>query len=182
MPALPVLDFDHPDIGITVALAAQGRVHAAFITFGQDHPRPRTSLQIKGSLKGGCGPVQPVQFDHNSARIVVAMRHDKGRNIRQSQPRQIGRDPEACRQPVVHRPAPAFILQKILKTGTRRKCPWSDIAILEIQTHLGIALGLVQPAGPDLDLQEQMHFAAQEFLDLNARSLTDLFDGLALVA
>ena len=140
---LAILDLYHPKVRIKLALAGDGRLDILVRALGQGDPNAIPGKDVDTALKGFRRAVQRVLLDDHCAGIVITVDHDEGRDILQAKALDVGMDPELCRQ---------------------ARHLYSPFAVGIIQTDGRIAFRLVQPAGADLDLKEQVHFAIQELL------------------
>ena len=139
--------------------------------FDGSHIESHRGLQTRGRAGGHAVHAENALGGGNAPILG-----DIGRDIRQPQPREVGRDPDPARQPHAHvncslpkysrRRLPRHQPRRPLRTGpdsfagicpnSSRNSARSRIAVLELQTHLGIALGLFLPVFTHFHLQEQI--------------------------
>jgi len=94
-PAGPILQFQHPQVGVAGALAGQNGVHVPLGPLGQHNPDAGIRRHVETALKGPRLPVQRGDLDQNRAGCGIALGRDEHRDGRQPQPVQIGRNPKA---------------------------------------------------------------------------------------
>ena len=139
---LRVFHLDHPEIGVEPALLARWSSSTSRSgPFGQKIPAPGAAHQVHHPVKRLRLPVERGEFHQHRAGRLVASRDDVDRDALGLEPGEISADPDARGQP-------AHLLPS-----------------LKFEPHLGIALGLFEPAGPHLDLQEQVHLAAEKLFE-----------------
>lgn len=171
-----VFDFNHPKIWIKAALTAKSGVSFRLRAGLQNDPGFFTAGEVKAALKHQSLAIQRVELDQDSPRRIVAMRHNERGNVQQTQSCEIGLHPEVGSEAAHGRIGAAFWTLAIVgasggDTFSKRKmCGTASGAIFEIETHLVIALGFVQPVGAYFDLKKKMDLAAQKLGQFFARS------------
>jgi len=184
MPPLSILDLDDPQIGIELTLLADRGVNLALITLGQFDPLAFPAHQIIRTLKRNRLSVQSVQLHQNRAGRIIPMGDHKCRDVLKPEPCQIGLHPKFSGQtshgaipPTQGRARPGTTAGSDRRHKKPTPAPAATdpdatlrfktlVAVLKVQPHFRIALGLVQPVGPHFDLQKQMNLAIQKLFQL----------------
>jgi hypothetical protein len=89
-----ILHFDHPEIAVEGTLSGDRGVYGGLFAFGKNHPDAGAGRQVEASLEQPRAAVERVQLDEYGASGGVAPRHDKGGDVGEPEPCEIGRDPD----------------------------------------------------------------------------------------
>ena len=104
VPALPVLDLDHPEVGVEAALPPDRRVDLRLLSLGDRRPDPRAA-RVPAPRERPGRAVEGVELhDHRPRRRIPARGHER-RDVGEPEPRQVRLHPELRGQPRRHRSA-----------------------------------------------------------------------------